>query len=126
MPLKGYKDLIVWQKSMDLIVEVYRLVKLLPKSETYALSDQMRRAVISIASNIAEGKGRDSTREYARFLNISRGSCFELETPLNACVLVEYLTEDENKKAFDILEEIGKMLSTMLNKLNLKIRNSNP
>lgn len=111
---------------MDLIVEVYRLVKLLPKSETYALSDQMRRAVISIASNIAEGKGRDSTREYARFLNISRGSCFELETPLNACVLVEYLTEDENKKAFDILEEIGKMLSTMLNKLNLKIRNSNP
>lgn len=126
MPLKGYKNLIVWQKSMDLIVEVYHLVKLLPKSETYALSDQMRRAVISIASNIAEGQGRDSTREYARFLNISRGSCFELETQLNACVLVEYLTEDETKKAFDILEEIGKMLNTMLNKLNLKIRNSNP
>ena len=87
-----YKNLIVWQKSMKLIVEIYRLVKFLPHSETYALSDQMRRAVISIPSNIAEGYGRNSNREYSRFLRIALGSCFELETQLNACVLIEYMT----------------------------------
>lgn len=126
MSLKGYKNLIVWQTSMDLIVEIYRLVKFLPKSELYVLSDQMRRAVISIASNIAEGQGRDSTREYVRFLNISRGSCLELETQLCACVRIGYFNEDEAKKAFDFLESISKMLNAMINKLNLKIKNSNP
>ena len=124
--MKGYKNLIVWQKSMELIVEVYRLVKFLPKTETYALSDQMRRAVVSIASNIAEGQGRDSTREYIRFLNVSRGSCFELETQLNACILVEYLTSEETDKAFSLLDEIGRILTTMINKLKIRLQNSNP
>ena len=68
-----YKDLQVWQKSVDLCVEVYRLVKLLPKEETYALSDQMRRSVVSIPSNIAEGYTRNSTVEYLRFLSIANG-----------------------------------------------------
>ncbi len=121
MPLKGYKNLIVWQKSMQLIAEVYRLVKILPKAETYALSDQMRRAVISIASNIAEGQGRDSTREYVRFLNIARGSCFELETQLNACLIIEYFTERDTLDAFGLVDEIGKILTTMINKLNKKL-----
>lgn len=121
MSLRGYRNLIVWQKSMNLVAEVYRLVKFLPKIETYALSDRMRRAVISIASNIAEGQGRDSTRDYVRFLNIARGSCFELETQISACVLVGYFTEDEVAVAFNLLEEIGKILTTMINKLNYKI-----
>lgn len=66
--MQSHKDLVVWQKSMQLLVEIYRLVKFLPKTETYALSDQMRRAVVSIPSNIAEGYGRGSTREYIQYL----------------------------------------------------------
>ena len=65
--IKDFKDLIVWQKAMDLVVEVYNLVKKLPKEEQFALSDQMRRAVISIPSNIAEGRGRYSIKEYTHF-----------------------------------------------------------
>ena len=77
-----YKDLNLWQKAMKLVKLTYLLIKKLPKEETYALSDQMRRAVISIPSNIAEGNGRKSKTEYIRFLDISRGSLYELETQL--------------------------------------------
>lgn len=121
MALKSYKDLIVWQKSMELIAEIYKLVKILPKSETYSLSDQMRRAVISIASNIAEGQGRDSTREYLGFLNVARGSCFELETQLNAGLLVEYFTEEDIEKSAALIEEICKMLNGMISKLKIRL-----
>ena len=121
--MNGYKKLIVWQKSMTLIIEIYRLVKFLPKIETYALSDQMRRSVVSIPSNIAEGHGRGSTREYIQFLNIARGSCFELETQLNACVIIEYVSPNDAKYAFDLLNEICKMLTAMINKLKLQLQN---
>ena len=73
MKLSDYKQLVVWQKSMDLTVEVYSLVKFLPKEETYGLVDQMRRAVISIPSNIAEGRGRLYRKEFLQFVSISRG-----------------------------------------------------
>lgn len=121
--MNEYKKLIVWQKSMNLIVEIYRLVKLLPKTETYALSDQMRRSVISIASNIAEGKGRNAIGDYIRFLNIARGSCFELETQINACILIEYITENEATVALNLVSEISKMLTTMINKLKISTGN---
>ena len=115
--LQSHRDLVVWQKSMDLVVEVYKLVKLLPKEETYALSDQMRRAVVSIPSNIAEGFGRNSTREYIQFLSIARGSCFELETQLQVCVRIKYLPEENLKISFGFLDEITKMLNTLISKL---------
>ena len=67
MSIQSYKDLKVWQKSMSLVIEIYRLVKLLPKEETYALSDQMRRAVVSVPSNIAEGQARNSRKEFINF-----------------------------------------------------------
>ena len=117
-----YRDLIVWQKAMELVKETYILVKNLPKEETYALSDQMRRAAVSIPSNIAEGNGRKTDTEYARFLNIARGSECELETQLYICTMLNYLTENETEKAFSLLAEIGKMLNKMLN--NLKNPNS--
>lgn len=120
-----YKKLIVWQKSMNLVVEVYKIVKLLPKEETYALSDQMRRSVISIPSNIAEGQGRDSTREYIRFLSIARGSCFELDTQLNACVMVQYIFEKDAAVALSLLNEIIRMLTAIINKLKLTLQNEN-
>ena len=115
--LQNHKELIAWQKAMDLVVEVYKLVKMLPKNETYALSDQMRRAVISIPSNIAEGYGRNSTREYIQFLSVARGSCFELDTQLQACGRIEYLSEKNLKPAFDLLSEIIKILNATISTL---------
>ena len=112
-----YKELIVWQKSMELVKEIYSLVKKLPKDETYSLSDQMRRAATSIPSNIAEGNGRKSQVEYARFLDIARGSQFELETQLHICIMLDFLTENETQKAFDLISEVGKMLNALIIKL---------
>ena len=121
MKLQSYKDFIVWQKAMDLTVEVYRLVKFLPREETYALSDQMRRAAVSIPSNIAEGQGRNSTKEFINFLAVARGSQTELETQLQICVKLKYFSEDEAGVALSLCEEISKMLNALI--LKLKSRN---
>ena len=113
MGVKSYKELIVWQKAMDLVGEVYKLVKFLPREETYALSDQMRRAVVSSPSNIAEGQERNSSKEFAQFLSIARGSKAELETQLCICVRLGYLTEDQIRIAGDLCAEVGKMLNAI-------------
>ncbi len=115
--IRDHKDLIVWQKSMDLLVEVYRLVKKLPKEETYALSDQMRRAAVSIPSNIAEGKGLSSEKDYLRFLFIARGSKAELETQLLVCIRLNYLTESEVDSTLNLCSEVGRMLNVLISKL---------
>ncbi len=120
MPVKSYRELIVWQKAMDLAVEIYRLVKLLPKSEIYALSDQMRRVAVSIPSNIAEGQGRNSTKEYVKFLSFARGSQTELETQLEICLRLEYLSVSDAEVALGLCQEISKMLVTMMKKLTDK------
>ena len=112
-----YKELVVWQRSMELVKEIYLLVKKLPKEETYALSDQMRRAAVSIPSNIAEGYGRKSKIEYVRFLDIARGSQYELETQLQICIMLEFLNENDTEKVFALLSETGKMLNALINKL---------
>ena len=78
--VQSFQDLIVWQKATDLVIEVYNLVKELPKEEQYALSDQMRRAAVSIPSNIAEGQSRNSTKEFIQFLSVAKGSNAELQT----------------------------------------------
>ena len=90
MSVKSYQELIVWQKAMQLVEEVYRLARMLPKAELFALSDQMRRAAVSIPSNIAEGQARNSTKEFVNFLSISRGSTAELETQLMICVRLKF------------------------------------
>ena len=117
MLINGYKDLIVWQKAIALSIEIYRLVKLLPKFETYGLADQMRRAVVSIPSNIAEGKGRNSAREFVHFLSIARGSQKELETQIYLCTQLEYFTDEDASAAFNLCEEVGKMLNALIIKL---------
>jgi len=116
----GFKDLIVWQKSMALTKEIYVLVKRLPKEELYALSDQMRRASVSIPSNIAEGQGRTSSKEFAQFLSIANGSKAELETQLLLCVELGYLEEAEIVAAIGLIDEIGRILYAMIKKLQLK------
>ena len=112
-----YKELTVWKKSMELVKEVYMLTKKLPKEETYGLSDQMRRAAVSIPSNIAEGNGRKNDTEYARFLNIARGSECELETQLYICVMLNYVSAEQAKPAFELLNEIGKMINALAKSL---------
>ena len=110
-----YHDLIVWQRSMTLCEEVYSLLEYFPKKEQYALCDQLRRAVVSIPSNIAEGNGRDSKVEYARFLAIARGSVFEVQTQLELAERFGYVITPPEVKA--TLADISKMLFTMIRKL---------
>lgn len=102
---------------MDLVVIVYQLAKQLPKEETYALSDQMRRAAVSIPLNIAEGQQRNSQKNFKHFLTIARGSNAELETQLQICVRLNYLCEKQAKPAMDLCTEIAKMLSAFIIKL---------
>ena len=114
-----YQNLLVWQKAMDLTAIIYKLVKKLPKEEMYALSDQMHRAVVSIPSNIAEGRDKNTNKEFVQFLTIARGSKAELETQILICVKVGYLTESEISDAMNLLNEVGKMLTSLINKLRL-------
>ena len=90
MPLRRFQDLIVWKKAIQLTSETYRLVKKLPNEERYALSDQMRRAAVSIPSNIAEGQARHTKREFIQFLHIAKGSNAELMTQYLICVNLKY------------------------------------
>ncbi len=113
MKSSDFRELKVWQKAMDLTVEIYSIVKLLPQEETYALSDQMRRAVVSIPSNIAEGQGRDTMKEFNRFLSVARGSLRELSTQLEICERVNYLDQTKTFKAASLIEEIDKMLNAL-------------
>ena len=115
--VKNYRDLIVWQKSMDLVTKTYNLIKTLPKEELYALSSQMRKAAISIPSNIAEGYGRRSTKEYINFLHIARGSNAELQTQLLICVNLGYLQEKDITTVFKLSEEVSKIINTIISKI---------
>ena len=118
-----YKDLIVWQKAMKMTTFLYKIIKKLPKEKTYTLSDQMRRAAISIPSNIAEGFGRNSKKEYLQFLYIANGSVCELETQLILCVNINYLSEAEIQPIMNLLSEIGKIIITITKKLNSNTSN---
>jgi four helix bundle protein len=118
MTTRNHRDLVVWQKSMELVEEVYRLTNFLPKEEIFGVTNQLRRAAFSIPSNIAEGNARNSSKEYARFLSIARGSKAETETQLEICVRIGYLNEDQTHKAITLCDEIGKMLYSMIQKLS--------
>lgn len=119
MAVKDYKDLDVWKKGMDLVEEIYSLVKYLPKEETYALSDQMRRAAVSIPSNIAEGQKRRSDKDFSNFLAIARGSNAELETQLLICKRLGYYSDQQAEKALCLCVEISKMLNAFISTLNI-------
>ena len=120
MEITSFKDLIVWQKSIDLVEEIYKLVRLLPPDEMYDLSSQMRRAAISIPSNIAEGQQRQSTKDFTRFLSFARGSKAELQTQCYICARLNLLTKEQIKPAMELLAEIGKMLTKLIDSLNDK------
>ena len=111
---KNHKELLVWQKAMQLVVDVYNLIRLLPKEETYGLSDQMRRAAISIPSNIAEGNARSSQKDMVHFLYIAQGSRAELETQLELCKLIGYISKERLEPVLMQTQEIGRMLSGLI------------
>ncbi len=111
---KNHRELLVWQKAMRLVVAVYDLVRRLPKEENYGLSDQMRRAAISIPSNIAEGNTRCSVKDMAHFFYIAQGSRAELETQLELCQLIGYIPQQELQSTFLQTQEVGRMLSGLI------------
>ena len=113
-----YRELIVWQKSIELVVEIYKVTRIFPKSEIYGLTSQLRRAAVSIPSNIAEGSRRGSRKDYCRFLFMAFGSGAELETQLE---IAKKLPETKNltyENVGILLDEIMRMLNTMIQKLN--------
>lgn len=114
---KYFEDLIVWQKAMDLVIEVYRLIRFLPKEETYALADQLRRSAVSIPSNIAEGQQRGSRQEMIRFSAIARGSAGELQTQLLLCERLSYITKEQMATALDLTKQVNKMLTALITNL---------
>lgn len=117
MKIKTYKELTVWQKSMELTDEIYNIAKQLPKFEVFILGSQIIRSAISIPANIAEGWARNSKKDFVRFLNISYGSALELETHL--IVGKKQYNKINYKKAEQLLVEVQKMLSSLI----LKIKN---
>jgi four helix bundle protein len=118
MPVQSYKELIVWQKAMDLVLEVYKISKNFPKDELYSLTNQIRRAVVSVPSNIAEGWGRNSRAEYLHFISIAKGSLAETETQLILACRLQYIDELQVKTSLSLREEVGKMLVALYSKLS--------
>jgi four helix bundle protein len=118
MPIQTYRELIVWQKAIRAIVAVYKLAKLLPAEEKYGLKSQIQRASVSIAANIAEGYGRSHRGDYLRFLSISKGSLCEVETYLVLFKELEFFSDEEIRESWDILQEVGKMLTSMISSLS--------
>jgi len=115
--IKSYKDLLVWQKSMYLVELVYHATQGFPKEELYGLINQIRRAVVSVPSNIAEGQARHSTAEFRNFLSIARGSLAEVETQLIIALRLKYLNQEQFNHIMQLHEEVGKMLLALLRKL---------
>ena len=107
----AYRDLIAWRKATQLAVEIYRVTQRFPKDELYGLTSQMRRAAVSVASNIAEGKGRYSRKEFAQFLYRARGSLLELETQLFIARELQYLEPLTFRRMEDRTNELGRILN---------------
>lgn len=105
-----YKELKVWQKSVKLATKVYELTKAFPQDERFGITSQIRRAVVSISSNIAEGAGRASRKEFAQFLSIAYGSCYELDTQLLISNNIGFLSDEELKNIDELINEIQKMI----------------
>jgi four helix bundle protein len=110
--INSYKDLIVWQRGMDVVETVYQITAKLPASEQWGLISQMRRAAVSVPSNIAEGYGRQATGEYRHHLSIARASSLELETQILLCRRVGYLAQDDLKPVLSQIDDISKMLAS--------------
>jgi len=115
--LKTFRDLLVWQKSMVLVTDIYALTKSFPVDETYGLASQMRRCSVSIPSNIAEGYGRNSNNEFIRFLHIATGSLYELQTQIEISLNLNYLDKNTFENLCGPTRELEKMINSFTKKI---------
>ncbi|MCB0382985.1 MAG: four helix bundle protein [Psychroserpens sp.] len=116
--MKSYRDLIVWQKSVTMATLIYKLVSTFPDEEKYELTSQIKRSSVSVPSNIAEGYGRNYTKDYARFLQIARGSLFEMQTQFQIALNLDFIKEIDLDEIKSLSEEIEKMLNVLIKKLS--------
>lgn len=116
--MRGYEDLTVWRKAMDLAVMIYELGQLMPKSELYGMTNQMQRAASSVPANIAEGYQRGTRKDYARFIAIARGSVAETETFLMLAMRVGHLSDAAATPCLEAAREVGRMLTSLKQKLD--------
>ena len=117
MKVKSYRELIVWQKAMDLVIEAYTISRAFPREEVYGLTSQLRRAAVSVPSNIAEGQGRRTTADFLRHLSISYGSLREVETQTLIATRLGYLTDRRSKDVLDMAAEVGRLLNGLMTSL---------
>ena len=122
--MSSFRDLDVWQLGMDLVVEVYKLCRALPPEERFALTNQLRRAVISVPSNVAEGFSRNSPKEFRHFLQIASGSRAEVQTQLLIAERVGFLTREQTKPALVLTERLGKALHALSEHQRVQIESS--
>ena len=118
MKLKNYQELIVWQKSMDLVEEVYKTSRAFPREEVYGLTSQIRRASVSIPSNIAEGQGRRTTSDFLRHLSIGYGSLREVETQILIARRLRYITQASLEEVMNLAGEVGRLLNGLMASLS--------
>ncbi len=121
-PIRSYSDLLVWQKALAVVTEIYTITRTLPPEELFGLTSQMRQAAVSIPSNLAEGQARASTGEFRQFLGHARGSLAELETQLYIAKNLHYLTEEQLSHLSEAATAVGKLLNGLL----AALRNSTP
>lgn len=115
--MKTFRDLIIWQKAMTLVTNCYKSTNSFPKEEQFGLTSQLKRCSISIPSNIAEGFGRGTNKEYYRFLNIAMGSLFEFQTQIEIAYNLEYISQADFNSIYEDSREVERMLSSFMNKI---------
>jgi four helix bundle protein len=119
---QAFQDLVVWQRAMEMTVAVYEATQSFPKDELYGLSSQLRRAAVSVASNIAEGRGRATQGEFKQFLGLAHGSNYEVQTQLLVAKRLKIGNQVSLERAEKLSIEVGKMLSALMAKLQLKAK----
>ncbi len=115
--IKTFRDLKIWQQSMKLVTEIYRATSSFPEEEKYGLTSQLRRSSVSIPSNISEGFGRNSQGDFKRFVNISMGSLFELQTQIEVAKNLEFISKEIFENLYDNSREIVRMMSSFIRTL---------
>ncbi len=115
--MHNFRELKIWQEAIKITKLTYQLTKLFPPSEMYGLTSQMNRAAVSIPSNIAEGAGRNSNKEFTQFLNITMGSCFELETQIIIAFELSYIKKEDLEKFIINLNQLEKMINSLISTL---------
>jgi four helix bundle protein len=116
--MSTFRELLIWQKSMTLVTEIYQLTHFFPKEENYGLTSQIRRCAISIPSNIAEGYGRNGTKDYLKFLNIAIASVFEMQTQIEIAYNLKYINQLQFNKIFEASREVERMMGSFIRKVN--------